>query len=86
MSCIPVHSIVRCLFNDTYECKICATHLMEEHMAITKVTAPEHVELSMHDEPLLLITKYMPVKCVTCRVETHEKFVSSKVMMVMLTG
>jgi len=55
-------------------------------MAITKVTAPEHVELSMHDEPLLLITKYMPVKCVTCRVETHEKFVSSKVMMVMLTG
>jgi hypothetical protein len=59
---------------------------MEEHMAITKVTAPEHFEIWMQDAHLLLITKYTPVKCVTCRVETHEKFVSSKVMMVMLNG
>jgi hypothetical protein len=70
----------------TCEFKICATHLMEEHMAITKVTAPEHFEISMQDAHLLSITKYMPIKCVTCRVETHEKFVSSKVMMVMLNG
>jgi len=40
----------------------------------------------MQDAYLLLITKYTPVKCVTCRGETHEKFVSSKVMMVMLNG
>lgn len=70
----------------TCECKICATHLLEEHMAITKVTALEHFELSMQDAHLLLITKYMPVKYVTCRAETHEKFVSSTVMMVMLNG
>jgi len=55
-------------------------------MAITKVIAPEHFELSMQDAQLLLIPKYTVVKCVTCRAETHEKFVSSKVMMVTLNG
>jgi len=59
---------------------------MVEYMAITKVIAPEHFELSMQDAQLLLIPKYTVVKCVTCRAETHEKFVSSKVMMVTLNG
>jgi hypothetical protein len=40
----------------------------------------------MQDAGILLLTNYTLVKCVTCRVETHEMFVSSKVMMVMLTG
>ena len=59
---------------------------MEEHVDITKVTAPERFELSTQHADLLLITKYTPVKYVTWRAETHEKFVSSKVMMVMLNG
>jgi len=58
---------------------------MVEHMAITKVMAPEHFQLSMQDAHLLT-SKHTVVKCVTCRAETHEKFVSSKVMMGTLNG
>jgi hypothetical protein len=38
---------------------------MEEHVDITKVTAPERFELSTQHVDLLLITKYTPVKYVT---------------------
>lgn len=79
MSYIPGHSIVRRLLGRYASAKFA-------HMVITKVTAPEHFELLMQDAHLLSITKYTLVKCVTCRAENHEKFVSSKVTMVMLNG